>query len=707
MQQRLRALFRLRPQHLYTLEAVLTGVMFLQALRFLVPMLYSRIEGAAVVASLPADILTPEMLTAANPAVVSVEITLLLLVLLLPVLAVPLARLRELLIAGVVVTAVGRALLNLETPLTPTTGAIIATAGGLLYFAMLVRHRAQTIPLMLCLTLAADQMFRAVGNTFDPSWSASYRNIQLGVSAAAVLISLLSYAVQGRSMRGNRLNVTPDQGLLPFTGGIGFGALLFLQVALLNMPNAIAGRANTDYTSFVPALMAATLLPLVPWVRGQARAFIALFDSSVRGWIWMLLIGLLIVIGTRFQGVIGGAALVAAQFCATLLWWWLVRPRGEKERSLGGLWLAVGMLLFALLVAADLFTYNYAYVRSFAREVDFLNYLLLPLIRGFRGMGLAVLLVTTLLAALPMIQARRRLPWLSGTQARPLLTGRRSLAAFALTAAMSVGAAYAARPPLVQGLTGVEALRIGTYNIHAGFSEFFTYELSGIADAIVTSGVDVVLLQEIEAGRLTSFGVDQPLWLARRLGMDVRFYATNEGLHGLAVLSRTPIVFDDGFPLTSVGQQTGVQRVQVRPNTDVDIVTIYNTWLGLLVQPINTDPNARAIAMQEQDQQRQLGEILSLIRLQDPNWFLARLVIGGTFNNIPDSPLLDELRGSGYCDPFADLPLEITATLRRTGQIARLDYLWTLNLDCRGGTGVIRSSASDHELAFAFLDLTP
>ena len=99
---------------------------------------------------------------------------------------------------------------------------------------------------------------------------------------------------------------------------------------------------------------------------------------------------------------------------------------------------------------------------------------------------------------------------------------------------------------------------------------------------------------------MTSFGVDQALWLARRLGMDRRFFPTNEGLEGLAVLSNVEIVSDDGYLLPSTGEQTGLQRVQIRP--DAGVLNIYNTWLGLLLDM----PGERAISDQEQDQERQL-----------------------------------------------------------------------------------------------------
>jgi endonuclease/exonuclease/phosphatase family metal-dependent hydrolase len=409
----------------------------------------------------------------------------------------------------------------------------------------------------------------------------------------------------------------------------------------------------------------------------------------------MLLAALLLVIGVRLQGLFAGVALVLAQFAVSMMWWWLVRPRAEHERSLTGLWLPVGILMFALLTVADLFTYEYAFVRDFAEPLTFLNRFIPPLLRGFRGMGLAILLLAMFLAGLPMIQTRRRIPWKSTGGAFE------SILLFLLVLAAGAGAALAARPPLVSGVRNEDIIRIGTYNIHAGYNEFFHYDLEEIARTIQASGANVVLLQEVETGRMTSFGVDQALWLARRLGMDRRFFPTNEGLQGLAVLSNVEIESDEGYLLPSAGQQTGLQRVDIQP--DSGLITVYNTWLG----PLLEIPGVRAINEQEQDQERQLEAIFSLISNQHPDGNLGRMVVGGTFNNIPDSPLIDRMRAAGFNDPFAGHPIELSSTLQRTGQPrARIDYVWTrpplLNL----GVGVMDSNASDHRMATVETQIT-
>lgn len=712
-------------------ETALVGLFFVQALRYVVAALYSGFGSASLVAALDPATIPAGTPGALHPAVFSNQASFVLYMLALPLLGLVLRRLRWPLVIAAGLTAAGRALMLEGTLLPALVASALTVGGGLLYLALLIRQRAQLVPLFFILALGVDQLLRAFGNTLDPSWSAAarvvdvlltadtrlvvtYVQVQVFLSVLALVLSLLNWWGGRRGTTSSpqgEAKIAPDYGLLTAWGAVGMGALMFLQLSLLALPNAIAGRANADYTTLVPFTLAATLLPLVPGVRNWARGFIGLFDNQWRGWLWAGLIAFLLVFGTRVQYVsadlatlvsnvvtalglppvrqsafnfFGAFLLVIGQFCASLLWWWMARPQAEKERNLSGLWIVLGVLVFATLAFFDVFTYEYAYVRNLPAQFDLLNNTVIPLLRGFRGMGLLVLLLAILLAGVPMIQTQRRIAW--GGEKSAL----RSLAALVVVAGCALLAAFAARPPLVQGVRNVDSIRIGSYNIHWGYNEFYYYDLEAIAQTIEQSGANVVLLQMIEAGRMTSFGVDQPLWLARRLGMDVRFFSTNEGLQGLAVLSNVEIVFADGNLLTSQGSQTGVQRVQIRP--DEGVITLYNTWLGFLTETAGT-----ALNEQEQDQQRQLSEIFTLIRLHHPDGNFGRMVLGGTFNNVPDSPLIQRMRDNEFSDPFAGLPLELAATLLRTRQAARIDYLWLRSL-VPWGSLVVDSRASDHGL---------
>lgn len=673
------------PQALMWLEAGLIGLFFIQALRFLAGMLYTRSAGASLTLTLQ-GLGIPPLTGAPDPALVQREISFALAMLGLPLIGLLLSRVRPLVFAALLITAAGRALMNADVLITPVMAAALTVGGGLLYLAYLVRWRASLFPVFFILGIAADGLFRAAGNTLDPTIGAAFTTPQLALSLTAALIGLIALIWSETTPQPDFPG--PAYGLMPLWGGISLGAMLFVQLSLLALPNAIAGRAGYDYAVLAPLVTLATLLPIIPAVRARLAGFIGTFDAGVRGWLWMLLIVLLAVFGTRLSGLIAALALVAAQFMVSMIWWWMIRRRAPGDRTFSGLWLVLAALIFALLAAADVFTYEYAYVRPFSGGLAFLNNSVIPLLRAFRGLGLAVLVLGIFLAALPMTQVRQRIPWTGGSTAA-------SLAGALLTVAAVLGALYLSRPPLAAPAGDLETMRVGTYNIHGGADEAFTPSLEAIARTIAQSGAQIVLLQEVEAGRLTSFGVDQSLWLARRLGMDRRFFPTNEGLRGLAVLSRLPIAYDDGVLLSSIGEQTGLQRVQVQPRPD-RVLEIYNTWLGYLLEP--TD--AVSLSQQEQDQQRQLDQVFDTIARQHPDGVLGRTIIGGTFNNVPDSPLMDPMRAVGFSDPFAGLPLELSATLMRAGvPPARLDYLWLRNLTPSEGVLVLDSAASDHRLA--------
>ncbi len=207
--------------------------------------------------------------------------------------------------------------------------------------------------------------------------------------------------------------------------------------------------------------------------------------------------------------------------------------------------------------------------------------------------------------------------------------------------------------------------------------------------------MDVLLLQEVEAGRMISYGVDQPAWLARQLNMQVEYFPTNESLQGLAVLTRLPIVRSEGIFLTSAGRQTGVQYLKLRAPDRADL-NIYNTQLGLLIN----DPN-QPIQAQEQDQTQQIQEIFNFINQNDPN---SRILLGGTFNTVPGSDIYQYVSQT-FIDPFAGLQTEKAVTLKLVnGDAARVDYLWLRQITGRF-VSVVPISVSSHNMAIVEIGL--
>ena len=576
----LRSEFSKLPQIFPFIEAVLVGAFLLQGIRFLVATLYSDLASASLYPALDPRLIDPNIPGLVEQETFSSQLVLVVILLLLPLMSLLTGRFAVMVGVAAILTAIGRVLMIGSEDLIP---AALTVGGALFYLAMIIRQRVQILPIMFVLAFMIDQYVRTLGDTVDVSRTVEYEGVVL---AAGMILIVLAIILMIRELPFRRrqsddegaTKPTHTQGLMTIWGGIGLGALLFLELSLLSMPNAIVGRASLDYADYLwiaPALMAATALPLVPAVRRAARGFIGMFDSSVRGWSWMLLIMLLLVLGIRLGGLVGGISLIISQFLVTMLWWWLARAKTAKERTFTGFWIVLGVVLFMLLVVMDIFTYEYAYVRDFRDDLEFLNATIPPLLRGFRGLGVAVILLSVFFAVLPMVQTHRRIAWMGGQL-------RQSVLAVLFLLLLGTGATYVAvQPPTVTPVVDTDDIRIGTYNLHSGYNEFFQYALDEIPATIASGGADVVLLQEVEVGRMTSYGVDQALWLARKLKMDVRFFPTNEGLQGLAVLSKVPIVFDDGALIDSVASQTGLQRVQILPSEGV--ITIYNTWLDPLL----------------------------------------------------------------------------------------------------------------------------
>ena len=634
------------------IEAALVGLFFIQAIRFLYGTLYAHLSSASLV-SLTLDRAAIAALPGVvDPADVEIELLIAGAALLTPLLSIIFGRLWFGATAAAVMAAAGRVFLTANGgTLLGVAGAVVTAGAAALYFTVIAVRRPGILPAGLVLGFALDQMIRLYGSTMDITWDDSFLELQTLISLGLFLVAALALIFE-------RLGRNPDersaQGEINGWGAFALGGLLYLEFAVLGLPNLVAHRAGMDYIAVAPWLMGATLLPLVAEVRNIARGFLSMFDGWYRGWVWFLLLGLLLVVGFRFEGPPAAGALIGAQFMTCLSFWWVAQP-SDGRRNFTGIGAIFGLLFFLLLTGGDFFTYEYAFVRGLAEP-------LASLLRAFRGLGLAVTLLAALLACLPAILARKRVPWRGGRVVE-------SLAGLALVVLGGMLAGMLATPVVMRPPGDPASLRLATLNLHGGFSQYFGMDLPGIAEQIERSGVDVLLLQEVEAGRLVSFGIDQPAWLARRLNMQVSYFATNEGLQGLAILSRVPIEDTSGLLLTSQSRQTGVQYARLRAQ-DGERLDVYNTQLTLLFRG-----GALSIEAQERDQTRQVLEIFELMALND--YEDQRLILGGTFNQRPGGDIYVFLNQRGFIDPFADYPQERAITLRLVNEPpVRVDYLW-------------------------------
>jgi len=124
--------------------------------------------------------------------------------------------------------------------------------------------------------------------------------------------------------------------------------------------------------------------------------------------------------------------------------------------------------------------------------------------------------------------------------------------------------------------------KIMTYNIHFGQGYDDKLNLERIAQNILSEDPDIIGLQEVDNGRITTQGIDMALWLSNRLGMYYFYYPSeNEHQLGCALLSKYPIKSAVSYLVPSISLQRvlihGVVEISSSLNLDVFV-----THLGLI-----------------------------------------------------------------------------------------------------------------------------
>ncbi|MDH7485655.1 MAG: endonuclease/exonuclease/phosphatase family protein [Anaerolineae bacterium] len=515
----------------------------------------------------------------------------------------------------------------------------VLIAAGSLYMATLVRTRPRLFMPTFIAALAGDQLLRTLGHTFDLGLRAWWLPLQAVLSLA---LAAVAWAVLRRAEEE-----AEPQARLGILGGLAVGAALFLETSLLDFPNAIARLSGVRYAVVAPLLMLVTLLAWLAYVTDGYRR---LQLGEGRRAAWLVLFTLLaVIVGFEAAPPLAAAGLLLAQGMLLLLLGGALRARGEKAHRCPGLGLALGLLLFLLLNFAYAFAFTYAYTLQF-----------------FRGMGRPVLFVAVLIVT--MAALRRGQPaW-----PRPLAAPLWQLALVPLL--LVILCAAVAWPPSLPTPEPAATLRAATYNIHYGYNTPWQLSLEAQARTIEESGADVVFLQEVDAARITSYGVDNALWLARRLHMREVYLPCVEGLTGIALLSRYPLLEQGGRLLPSEEEQTGI--VWARLDTGRGPVNAFGIWLGL-------SPEERA---------RQLEVALAFIA-EHP----GPALFGGDFNSTPASPVYERIARAGFVDPFIATGAEPLFTSPAERPASRIDFVWVRDLRPTVAE-VLPSMASDHRL---------
>lgn len=128
--------------------------------------------------------------------------------------------------------------------------------------------------------------------------------------------------------------------------------------------------------------------------------------------------------------------------------------------------------------------------------------------------------------------------------------------------------------------TEKEGITFMTYNIHFGRGEDDLLNLERLAQNILIGDPDIVGLQEVENGRITSQGIDMVRWLAHRLNMYFCFFPVDNELMTNPILSKYPIIAAEGYPIPSLLHKRQFTRAVIEIDETLQI-DIYNVHFGI------------------------------------------------------------------------------------------------------------------------------
>jgi endonuclease/exonuclease/phosphatase family metal-dependent hydrolase len=608
---------------LRSIEATSIVLFFLQALRVILSVLFG--------------IIYDQVFAGSPDAWLPISVLLVVIALALPALA-PRSPTHSWLAVLASVAAVARVALTFNDATLRFWGALVVLGSAGLYLAgLLTARRSLALPSLLT-ALALDQVLRAIGQTFDLSLQPVWLPAQILWAAIIIGIAL---ALAWMGAVGDR-----QANLIGLRASLGLGGLLFLETSLLSLANGISRWTGAPYVVIAPLLFVLTLLPTIPRVRfalGNRLALRPILRLGVPAGLAAAL-----MVGYFGRGLVGAIGLVLAVILALGCMVILLDGRSPRQRSVGQmLALAFGLVLALNFLNAFTFTYPYA-------------------VPQLRGMGWAVYLAACVAV---MIGASSQRPVALAWQefsAQPTRTMLGGLAGLALIIAVVL-------PRPVEPLPDDGTLRLATYNIHYGYDAEWHFNLDAMAEAIAEADVDAIALQEVDTGRMTSYCVDDALYLARRLRMNVAYLPTIEHLTGIAVLYKGPQAPASMAFLTSLQEQTGIVGV------DLDVggrpLHAFGTWMGL----------------SNEDSLRQITEALVFIGDQTPVSF------GGDFNSKDDDPVAQAVMHAGFEDPFVLLGQTPPLTDPAVEPDQRIDYVWLRGLSPTRAW-VADSLASDHRL---------
>jgi endonuclease/exonuclease/phosphatase family metal-dependent hydrolase len=245
---------------------------------------------------------------------------------------------------------------------------------------------------------------------------------------------------------------------------------------------------------------------------------------------------------------------------------------------------------------------------------------------------------------------------------------------------------------------GLNTLRIMSYNVHGCKGMDNRISTDRIARVIARYDPDVVALQELDAGRLRSSGIDQAEMIARKLEMSFHFHPAfhyQEEQYGNAVLSRYPMALVKKDVLPKLWNRAFLEfrgAIWVMVDHQGTKINIINTHLSLW-------PEERLL---------QIKTLLDGDWLEHPDCS-GPVILCGDLNMVPNSPVYKEI-----CKRFKDSQLMVAGqkpfkTWFTGYPFMRIDHIFVTPEFCVDSIQVSHTaldrSASDHLPIIADLSL--
>lgn len=240
------------------------------------------------------------------------------------------------------------------------------------------------------------------------------------------------------------------------------------------------------------------------------------------------------------------------------------------------------------------------------------------------------------------------------------------------------------------------AVRVLTYNIHAGKDAQLVDNLDRVAAIIDSTGADIVLLQEVDRRTQRANRIDHFAELSSRTGMHGVFGRSitfQGGEYGIAVLSRWPI---DSIAAVPLAPEASEERKNYEPRIALHVVV--HMPAGPL-HVVNTHLDASGTG---NFRKQELIAALAHMKQSVPTG--APLVFGGDLNA---RPVTNEIAALGFslADAFDTCGAGSAETFPAHAPDRRIDYIFFRYARCQTAR-VITTQASDHRPMLAILEIS-